>query len=171
MPRVRLDRGTLMGLPARGYSWDPFQPGHVLSVKSGATSPRAIEPVAEALTAGILEQRPDLERHPFAVAAWARAEARALLIARWFADGIFDKDGNERPGVRRLVEFERMAAQMREKLGLDPRSEAQLAKERVDAQASAYDLDGIMAAGRAALEARVAPPEALLSHSEADDEQ
>ena len=33
--------------PARGYSWPPFEPGHMLSVKSGIYSERFVTPRAD----------------------------------------------------------------------------------------------------------------------------
>jgi hypothetical protein len=34
---------------ARGYSWPPFEPGHTLSTRHGAYSPRRVEPLAAEL--------------------------------------------------------------------------------------------------------------------------
>jgi hypothetical protein len=73
---------------AAGYSWEPFQPGHMLSVKSGIYSARLLTPRAEEI---LLRERakptwpayleePVYER---AVRAWARAEAMLELYTEY----------------------------------------------------------------------------------------
>jgi len=47
-----------------------------------------------------------------------------------------------------------LAMQLRERLGLDPKSEAELANAQSDAARNVVDLDGLRARGRAALERR-----------------
>jgi hypothetical protein len=53
-----------------------------------------------------------------------------------------------------LRSFERLAAEHRATLGLDPRSEASLARERAAAATLAVDLDALAQRGRAVLTAR-----------------
>src|SRR5687767_10257374 len=127
---------------ARGYSWPPFSPGNTVSYRHGAHSGRAIDPIALDLAAGLVVERPDLDRFPEAVMAWARAEARCILLHEHQAThGLLDDDGEVRGG-RYVAQFERLAADLRARLGLDPRSEAELARARADATRSAVDLDG-----------------------------
>jgi hypothetical protein len=137
--------------PVRGYSWAPFEPGNEVSVRHGVWSKRKVDPVAEELASGLLVDRPDLSGHPETVWAWARAEARCLLLADHFGAGLFDGDGNERPGLRLITQFERLASDLRARLGLDPRSEAELARERGAATLTAVDLEAVRARGRAAM--------------------
>jgi hypothetical protein len=138
--------------PARGYSWSPFQPGHELSMKHGARSPRKIEPLAAELVAGLLESRPELEAYPEAVWAWGRAEARCVLLSEWIASrGLIDPETDQpMPGLKSLLSFENQAANFRAILGLDPTSEARLAKERADATRGAVDLERLRERGREA---------------------
>ena len=144
-----------MNAPARGYSWPAFSEGNAAAVKHGVWSELRLEPVVAKLAAGLVAEHPDLGRFPDAVLAWARAEARCLALAEWFSErGIFDDDGNERPGLRYVAQFERLAAELRARLGRDPRSEAELVSRRADATRSAFDLDALQATGRRALRER-----------------
>lgn len=144
-------KGEGHGGPARGYSWAPFKAGNVAGMRHGAFSSRRVDPIAEELAAGLLEDRPDLEGYPEVVWAWARPEARCLLLAEHFADGLFDQDGAVRPGLRYVARFERQADQLRQRLGLDPRSEAELFRDRISAPRGAVDLDRLREEGRRAL--------------------
>lgn len=122
--------------------------------RHGVWSKRVVDPLTAELVAGMLEVRPDLERHGFALMAWARAEVRCVLLAEWQAEhGLLDAKGNA-PGARYVGQFERIAADLRSKLGLDPMSEAELLATRADAERQAFDLDAIRARGREALAAR-----------------
>jgi hypothetical protein len=154
--------------PARHYSWPPFEAGNEAATKHGVWSARRTDPLAAELVAGLVADRPDLSEYPEAVLAWARAEARCLLLADWLLDhGLMDGDGTPRGALRYVAQFERLASDLRDRLGLDPRSDAALRRERADAVRSAVDLEGIRARGRAALEARVTAtgPTAPQEHS------
>lgn len=143
--------------PARGYRWEPFAEGNVVSLRHGAHAARKVDPLAAELATGLLVDRPDLERFPEVLLAWARAEARCILLAEWQLEhGLIDDDGNVRGG-RYVAQFERLASDLRSRLGLDPRSEAELLRDRAEAERSVVDLDAIRARGRAALETRSAP--------------
>ncbi len=139
---------------ARGYSWAPFEPGNTVSVRHGVWSGRRVHPLAAELVTGLLAQRPDLAAYPEMVEAWARAEARCLLLATWQAErGLLDDKG-EVAGGRYVAQFERLAADLRSRLGLDPRSEAELLAARADAARNVVDLDAIRRRGVEALRAR-----------------
>jgi hypothetical protein len=123
-------------------------------MRHGAWSSRRVDPVAQELIAGLLDDRPDLRRYPEAVMAWARAEARCILLASYQVEhGLVDADGNV-PGGKYVAQFERLATDLRARLGLDPRSEAELARDRADAERSVVDLDALRSRGRVLLDAR-----------------
>jgi hypothetical protein len=144
-----------MGMPARGYSWEPFKPGNLVAVKSGARSPRIYTKLAASLVGALNEARPDLAGFPFAVSAWAVAETRAALLRAHLDNvGMFDDEGAPRDSTLRWVlSFERLASEQRKALGLDPRSSAELVKSRADAVIGSFDVEALKAKGRAALEA------------------
>jgi hypothetical protein len=145
----------MAGEPARGYSWPPFERGNAAATRHGVWSARRVDPLACELVAGALDDRPALHRHPEAVMAWARAEARCLLLADWVAEhGLVDADGNTPAPLRYIAQFERLALDLRARIGLDPRSEAELVREQAEAAGATFDLDALRARGRAALDAR-----------------
>ncbi len=108
----------------------------------------------------MLEERPDLEEFPDALAAWAEAEARAELLRKWIADQtLFDDEDKPRSGVLTwLRSFEGQAESARKTLGLDPRSHAELVKVRAEATTQTFDLEAVIARGR---EARLAAEKRL----------
>jgi hypothetical protein len=135
-------------------SWPPFQPGHEITLRHGARSDPYVEPLARAFADVLITDRPDLAGYPEAVAAWATAEARCEKYRRWHADvGFVDGDGNVRGGANVLA-YENQAQRMRERLGLDPLADAQLAKTRSEAVLSAVDLESIRQRGREAFARR-----------------
>lgn len=158
--------GPGYGGPARGTR-PPFPAGNALSLQSGHRSPRVYGDLAQHLAAGLVEDRPDLGAYPEAVAAWATAEAQAALLRRHLEEvGPIDGAKNEprAASLTWLVRLERLAREHRTTLGLDPRSEAALAKDRAAASVLAVDLGQLADRGRAALAAReaagvAAPPD------------
>lgn len=132
-----------------------FQRGNTAHLKHGVWSDRKVDPLALELAEGLAHERPELARYPATVWAWARAEARCALLEEWFADHrLVTEDGEVAPVTRFLVQFEKLAIQLRSKLGLDPRSEAELATSRAEATASVYDLDALRERGREAMALR-----------------
>jgi hypothetical protein len=91
-----------------------------------------VDPIALELVAGVLADRPDLERHPEAVLAWARAEARCFLADEWMQDHPPWTDEGARL-TSWATRVEALAQRMRERLGLDPLAEPTLARERTEA--------------------------------------
>lgn len=142
-------RGAGRGGPARGYTRPPAEPGNALALRHGARSARKVSALAVELTAGLLADRPDLTGFPEAVTAWGRAEARCILLDEWITEhGLLDEDGEPTTGaVKYLAAWETQAATARARLGLDPRAEAELARERVDARRSVIDLEAVRARG------------------------
>lgn len=136
------------------YRWRQFQPGDEMRLEHGARSERRVDPLAAELAAALLEDRPDLASYPESVRAWARAEARCLLLEDYHARvGFLDEDGNVRGGGR-VDRYEAQAARLRERLGLDPLADATLRKAQAEAVHLVADLEQIRAKGRAVLEAR-----------------
>lgn len=149
------------GIPAKGQR-PPFARGNTAGVTAGHRAPRVYGALAEVLAAGLAEERPDLAAYPEAVAAWATAEAQVALLRRHLGEvGPLDDDGQpRRASLEWLTKLESAAMRHRAVLGLDPRSEAALAKERAEAQVVAVDLTLLAERGRAALAARqTAPPD------------
>ena len=142
---------------ARGYKWKDAEPGNFLNLRSGIWSKRMVDPVAVELVAGLLEDRPEFERFPETVAAWSRAEARCVLLSDWIAEhGLVDAEGKPSVQLRFVAQFERLAMDLRSKLGLDPRSELELVREQAEAQHASFDVAALIAKGREVLEARAA---------------
>jgi hypothetical protein len=141
------------GIPAHGR-YKPFEPGHLVTLAHGARSPRFVDPIAAELAKELLARRPDLAGYPEAVEAWSRAEARSMLYERFHAEvGAIDEDGNLRGGSH-VHQVERQAQRMRERLGLDPLAEAELATRRADAVRMSANLEAVLARGRAIIERR-----------------
>lgn len=134
------------GIPARGYSWEPFAAGHTLTLRHGAFSPRTIDPLAAELIEGTIAEGGYLAEPDYrpAVEAWARAEARCILIDAWLQErGLLDAKGRPHPAAEYALRLERLAAEHRSRLGLDPRSRAALGK---DVSSTGVDLARLMAA-------------------------
>ncbi len=112
-----------------------------------------MSPLVQELVAGLLADRPDLERFPETVVAWGRAEARCVLFDAYLMSDTPDSERALKT-ARFVGQFERLAIELRARLGLDPRSEVELARDRAQATREAVDLDAIRARGRASLEAR-----------------
>jgi len=155
-------QGQPSGIPAKGTR-PPFTSGNLAPVTHGARSPRVYGDLAQRFAAGLVDDRPDLAAYPEAVAAWATAEAQAALLRRHLAEvGPLDPDtGRPRDAALTwLTRLEGAAARHRATLGLDPRSEAALSRERAAAVVLAVDLDALAERGRAALAARgTSPPD------------
>jgi len=150
------DQGT--GLPARGYRWEPFQPGHEITMRHGAHSERRWRPIADRLAATLVDAAPWATRPAYAptVAAWCRVEAQLHLVTAWLDEvGPLDDDGVPRPATTLATTLETRAQALRAELGLSP-----LALARLTAALSAApgaDDDGLAklrAEGAAILAAR-----------------
>jgi hypothetical protein len=155
------DSSPASGIPASGIrangEWRPLVAGHVKTLTSGHRAPRVYGPLAQMLAAGLETDRPDLAAYPETVAAWATAEAVAALLRRHLAEvGTVDLD-TKQPRTTTLTELHRAensAAKHRATLGLDPRSEAALARERAEVATLVVDLEALAERGRQALAAR-----------------
>jgi hypothetical protein len=108
------------------------KPGNELAKKHGAWSDKVIDPVARDLVERVLKQVGYLADPSYepAVWAWARHEARVLILNAWLDEnGTLDEQGVPRPALGALKDFERLAASARARLGLDPLSRAQLGRD------------------------------------------
>lgn len=150
---VRAWGAFLTWLTGRPY-WQrpPFQPGNEMAVKSGAYSPRRVDPLAAELVAGVLAAAADpstttgyLLEASFrpALWSWARAEARIQLVTEWLADvgGDIAPNGEVRPSAEYLRRWEAQALKHREQLGLTPLSRARMGR---DVAAGSVDMARIM---------------------------
>lgn len=131
----------------------PFPPGHELSLRHGAFSPRKIDPLAEQYAQGLMDHGDAYLRQPVyraAVWAWARAEAQCQLLTEYLVDkakaagnevGNLDDDATKAAYLL-LHRAENRANTLRARLGLDPLSRARLGK---DAAAGSLDAARMMA--------------------------
>jgi hypothetical protein len=122
------------------------------TLKHGAFSDRKLDPVAMAFVEGVLERRPDLGNYPERLYAWGRAEARALLLGEYISKVGIDSQ-QARMSMRFEAQFQRLAANLAERLGLDPKSEAELAQAQASAAREMVDLEALRAKGQAVIEA------------------
>lgn len=118
----------------------PFSPGHELSLKHGAWSPRKVEPLAMEMVERVLDQA-SATGSPTAyladptylptVWAWGRTEARIQLVSEWLLErgSELDKDGDALGASRLLNRLEARAESLRARLGLDPLSRARLGRD------------------------------------------
>jgi hypothetical protein len=150
--------------PAALQPWQrpPFQPGHELSTRHGAYSPRKLDPLATEIAAGLLadESVAYLRQSRFAAAvqAWAVAEARCQLIAQWCEGMTIQQAATPpKPGTAAPLEvlrkWEATALTHRARLGLDPLSTAKLGK---DVAATQVDMARLLSDAREAADARTA---------------
>ena len=77
------------GGPARGYQWEPFKPGHEMSMVHGGYSERRVGPRAVALADALMNdpETPSYLKvdrtYASGIMAWARAEAVVSLLFEW----------------------------------------------------------------------------------------
>lgn len=127
------------------WSRPPFEPGHELSVKHGAYSPRKVDPLARELVESFLRdaslgylQAPSFRP---ALWAWARAEAQIQLLTEYLEQvgkgGVGDL-ANERVKAAYMLlhRAEARAERTRGRLGLDPLSRARLGKDVAQGRAA-----------------------------------
>jgi hypothetical protein len=136
--------GAGHGGPRRGYSWEPFRPGHDVSTKHGAYSVELVEAdVARLLT--------DLQREgaPWLnvvdgpeLQAWLRAEAALRRVHDWLdVHGWLDEKGKPRPATELWSRLDRAAARARAALGFNPTSRAALGRDTATARALSAQAD------------------------------
>jgi len=130
-------------VPAFPGQRPPFAPGNRLSLTHGAHSRPLVEPRAKALVETIEAAAPPWlqDCDAAAVRGWATAEARCELLRDWLAarDPLNGK-GEPWPASTELLRWERLAAQHRQRLGLDPLSRGQLGRDTAVAGLAAAEL-------------------------------
>lgn len=151
------------GLPARGYTWPPFEAGHEVNLRHGIWTPKRVEPVAARYVQVRLQDAstPWVAEPRFRAALWAcaRAEARVELLTAW-VDRLIDEkgvgaaaeSGQGRTSPLALLErWETRAERARSRLGLDPISAAKFAQHTAAAR---VDMARLLSDAREAAEAR-----------------
>ncbi|MEW6473026.1 MAG: hypothetical protein AB1679_12215 [Actinomycetota bacterium] len=113
----------------------PLKPGHTLSLKYGAKSPRVYEPLAqqfieEAVQAEAYLQQPQYQA---TLHRWAVAEAKAFLYGRWVSknENLDDPDFDPQPtGWARSEQhrWQNRALAEAKELGLTPLSRSKLGR-------------------------------------------
>lgn len=149
----RLTKDQANTRPARGYSWAPFAEGNDAAVRHGGYSAERWRPIADELANRLAEVAPWSSAPPFTftVAAWARAEAQAVLVADWLDEhGVLDEEGNPRPAVATFDRFDRSAQALRTELGISPVSLARLLRDvrAVEGAVEGTGLEALVEEGR-----------------------
>ena len=103
-------------VPARGYSWPPFEVGHFVPVKDGSRSPRIVQSITRAVEDALVKLHPWVgdRRHALALSQLAGAEAVRLLLQQRIEQLAFEGELEEIKA--RLIEQRSLVEQ--------PRSEA-----------------------------------------------
>lgn len=145
-------KGAGRGGAARGYSRRPAEPDNTLSLVHGASSRRTLDPVAREIIAETLADDGTAYlaevKYGQALRAWARAEARVLLLdAALDRHGLEDHDGNPSPWLSAIERAEAAAERARGRLGLDPLSRSKITA--ATAQASRDGMAALLTHGRA----------------------
>ncbi|MCW2496588.1 hypothetical protein [Jatrophihabitans sp.] len=121
----------------------PFQPGHELSTKHGAYSPRKVNPLAKDLIDMVLvDPDPTVEYLRAAVFrpalwAWARAEAQVQLLAEYLGDTVGDLEAESVLSAYLLLHrAEGRAHTQRQALGMTPMARARLGRDVAQGKAA-----------------------------------
>ena len=144
-------------VPARRYSWPPFEAGNVAALRHGARSPRRLGELASALAAELTSAAPWTSRPAFhrAVTAWATSEAACELYRVHFDRvGLFDEAGELQAGLDRWDRAEGRASRLRDRLGLDPIAYARLVRLVSDEPAAAEEREALLREARELVAAR-----------------
>ncbi|MAU81874.1 MAG: hypothetical protein CME34_08385 [Gordonia sp.] len=132
-----------VGGPAHGL-YEPFKSGNLAAVKSGAYSPRIVEPLADAVYTDLVEQHPRLRDPLYAVMVrdFARTLVRVERMEERLTDGDLDADGQPVPGSVSLLRYRKHLMNLADRLGLTPLANARLGKDTAAAQ---FDVAKLMA--------------------------
>ncbi len=138
--------------PARGYSWRAFEPGNQVARTHGYWAKIDDTEVLEAVE-DLYGHQPDLVR-AYPVMARVGAEVwvrRQRALADIEARGlVVDVDGEpkQHPLLEHVDRCERRLLDLSARYGLDPRSDADLARARAGAVAAGIDVDSLIGAGK-----------------------
>jgi hypothetical protein len=137
------------GTPLEPWQRPPFRPGHTLSMRHGAYSPRRYEPLAAEMIDQVLEHAAQpgsstayLSEPSYrpALWSWAKTEAQLQLIEEWLAEhgdqagGFIDGEGEMRGPANYWLRLSASAAKQRESLGMTPLSRARLGRDVASSQ-------------------------------------
>jgi hypothetical protein len=156
------------GNPARRYSWAPFEPGHEVTLKHGARSPRVIGPIAAELIAEVIadESTSYLAAAAYAplLRRWAEVMAKTEVYGQWLAEQSPEQQttspkGGTRSPLEHWLGLVRVAAALSDRLGLSPLARAKLGRDFAVGQSVAQEsarrnLDRLKAEGQAAFDER-----------------
>jgi hypothetical protein len=146
------DHAQATWVPAFESQRPPLQPGHELSTRHGAYSPRKVDPLAAELVAQILADPAvgylQAAHYRPALWGWAKAEAQCQLLEEYLAkrgeeagDGVGDlADERVRSAYLLHHRASARAASGRRQLGLDPLSAARLGRDKTAAALDAAQL-------------------------------
>jgi hypothetical protein len=118
--------GPASGIPARGYTWPPFEKGNEVALRHGMKSvvkvaPRAAE-IAEQLRGIVPGYR---EPDDVSIALLSSVLARLEGAYAWLDEhGILDGNGTPHPVLKIISTSENTAARLCAQLGLTPASRA-----------------------------------------------
>lgn len=120
----------------------PFREGNEAAVTHGARSQRKVEELARQIDADLLTRAPWVAEYPEALKAYGRAESVARMLFNDIAKvGVYGSKGEFRASIlARWATAENTAARHREALGLTPKSEAQVARDRAVAASASVDV-------------------------------
>ncbi len=133
------------GLPARGYSWEPFTANNTKSLKHGARSERIIAPLAAAIANDLLAQHSRLRDNLYreAVLEYSRTLAQVDVLQEWVDEhGMIGADGKPTGAAEYLLRVRKHASNLAGQLGLTPLANAKLGK---DSAAASVDIAKLMA--------------------------
>ena len=140
-------RGPAAAVPAGNDLGVKLQPGHELSTRHGAYSPRKVDPIARELVDTILQSNDQtvayLHAPVFGPAlwAWGRAEARVQLLVEYLGDKVGDlEDESVKAAHLLLHRAESTAHTLRQALGMTPLARARLGRDVAASQVDAAQL-------------------------------
>jgi hypothetical protein len=125
-------------VPARGYSWPPFEEGNTAALRHGAESARLVEPRARELAPQILAAHPHLDQQKDGPAIFrlAMTYARIERVYRWLAeqdDAVFDDvdAGTTHSVLERCSRWERQASADEDRLAIAPLTRVKLGLDKL----------------------------------------
>ena len=132
--------------PARGYSWEPFQPGNLKALRHGAHSERVVSARAEEIRSMLVETFPFLGQETFveALERYCRAEARARLLNDYVMS-VAEREGVEavpRTLWQEASRAESNAMKAAQDCGLDPAGFARIGRDLGVARSIGQRLQG-----------------------------
>ncbi|MFW0796564.1 P27 family phage terminase small subunit [Gordonia sp. CPCC 205515] len=138
--RLRPSAGPASGIPARGYSWEPFKANNTAAVKHGAYSERVVVPMAAEIANDLMAKHERLRNPLFreSLQTYSRVAAQVETLERHVAEhGLLNDDGNPTGAAGFLLKVTKQLSNLANELGLTPLANARLGK---DTAATQFDL-------------------------------